>query len=65
MESISPIRIIDQLCACDNYRIDKEGCMVRVERHINAQTKIAIESAEVANNNIPAEQQTVKTTIKS
>ena len=32
-----------------SYTVDREGCLVRIERYDAAQTSIARESAEIAN----------------
>jgi len=46
----TPIRNIDRINACPGYRVDRYGDLIGVEENINAQTKIAKQSADVANN---------------
>lgn len=33
----------------DEWIVDREGCLIRIPRKLNAQTKIAKESADVVN----------------
>lgn len=59
-------RILEmQLGSYEDYIVDRDGCMVRVKRPINAQSKVAIESANVANNNIPSGWQTVENVVNN
>lgn len=54
-----------QLGSYEDYIVDRDGCMVRKERPINAQTKIAVKSAGIANNKAPNGWQIVENVINS